>query len=423
MSKENSLEYWLDYIQTVGLKEIDLGLQRIKPIYEQLIKSKIASKVIVVGGTNGKGTTTEFLGQLLVSKHKTVGTFTSPHLFNFNERIKINGKSVSDESIIESFKLIEESRGSTNLTYFDFSTLAALLIFNKSKVDYMVLEIGLGGRLDPVNIVDSDIAILTNVELDHQDWLGEDRESIGKEKADIFKLDKPVIIGQHVVPNSVHEKTLETKNQTFCVGKEFDYQVDDLNKKWTFTFKGERQVSYADIKLNSFSVSSISCALAAFCLLEEEISLDMDAVFNSLDLKGRCELIDNRYLLDVSHNESSARYLSSFIERNFEDRTVINAVFGVMEDKDVNSILEPLATRINKWYVTSADIERSMATEKLGDIINSKYPKDMELVGSVTEACIKAQEETEEGGLVLIFGSFYTVSEAFPALKLLRSVA
>ena len=423
MSKENSLEYWLDYIQAVGPKEIDLGLQRIKPIYEQLIKSKIASKVIVVGGTNGKGTTTEFLGQLLVSKHKNVGTFTSPHLFNFNERIKINGKPVSDESIVESFKLIEESRGSTNLTYFDFSTLAALLIFNKSKVDYMVLEIGLGGRLDPVNIVDSDIAILTNVELDHQDWLGEDRESIGKEKADIFKFRKPVIIGQHEVPNSVHEKILETKNQTFCVGKEFDYQVDDSNKKWTFTFKGERQVSYADIKLNSFSVSSISCALAAFCLLEEEVSLDMDVVFNSLDLKGRCELIDNRYLLDVSHNESSARFLSSFIERNFEDGTVINAVFGVMEDKDVNSILEPLATRINKWYVTSADIERSMATEKLGDIINSKYPKDMELVGSVKEACMKAQEETEEEGLILIFGSFYTVSEAFPALKLLRSVA
>ena len=423
MSKENSLEYWLDYIQAVGPKEIDLGLQRIKPIYEQLIKSKIASKVIVVGGTNGKGTTTEFLGQLLVSKHKNVGTFTSPHLFNFNERIKINGKPVSDESIVESFKLIEESRGSTNLTYFDFSTLAALLIFNKSNVDYMVLEIGLGGRLDPVNIVDSDIAILTNVELDHQDWLGEDRESIGKEKADIFKLHKPVIIGQHEVPNSVHEKILETKNQTFCVGKEFDYQVDDSNKKWTFTFKGERQVSYSDIKLNSFSVSSISCALAAFCLLEEEVSLDMDVVFNSLDLKGRCELIDNRYLLDVSHNESSARFLSSFIERNFEDGTVINAVFGVMEDKDVNSILEPLATRINKWYVTSADIERSMATEKLGDIINSKYPKDMELVGSVMEACMKAQEETEEEGLILIFGSFYTVSEAFPALKLLRSVA
>ncbi len=423
MSKENSLKYWLDYIQTIEPKEIDLGLQRIKHIYDQLIKPKIVSKVIVVGGTNGKGTTAEFLSQLLVSKNKTVGTFTSPHLFNFNERIKVNGKPVSDESIIESFKLIEDSRGSANLTYFDFSTLASLLIFNKLKVDYMVLEIGLGGRLDPVNIIDSDIAILTNVELDHQDWLGEDRESIGKEKADIFKPLKPVIIGQHEVPNSIHEKILETKNQAFFVGKEFDYQVDDLNKKWTFTFKGENQVTYSDIELGSFSVSSLSCALAAFCILEQEISLDMDAIFSSLDLKGRCELIDNRYLLDVSHNESSARYLSSFIERNFEDGTIINAVFGVMEDKDVDSILEPLATKINKWYVASADIERSMASEKLRDIIASKSSNEVELAGSVTEACLKAQEETKEGSLILIFGSFYTVAEAFPALKILRSVA
>jgi len=423
MPKENSLEYWLDYIQTIQPKEINLGLQRIKHIYDQLIRSKITSKVIVVGGTNGKGTTAEFLSQLLVSKNKTVGTFTSPHLFNFNERIKINGKPVSDESIIESFKLIEESRGTINLTYFDFSTLASLLIFNKFKVDYMVLEIGLGGRLDPVNIVDSDIAILTNVELDHQDWLGEDRESIGKEKAGIFKPNKPVIIGQHEIPNSVHKKILETKNQAFVVGKEFDYQVDELNKKWTFTFKGEKQVTYSDIKLSSFSVSSLSCALAAFCLLDQEISLDMDDIFSSLDLKGRCELIDNRYLLDVSHNESSARYLSSFIERNFEDGTIINAVFGVMEDKDVDSILEALATKINKWYVTSTDIKRSMAIEKLGGIITSRGSNNVELLGSVAEACMKAQEETEEGGLVLIFGSFYTVAEAFPALKLLRSVA
>ena len=170
-------------------------------------------------------------------------------------------------------------------------------------------------------------------------------------------------------------------------------------------------------------MSSLSCALAAFCILEQEISLDMDAIFSSLDLKGRCELIDNRYLLDVSHNEASARYLSSFIERNFEDGTIINAVFGVMEDKDVDSILEPLATKINKWYVASADIERSMASEKLRDIIASKSSNEVELAGSVTEACLKAQEETKEGSLILIFGSFYTVAEAFPALKILRSVA
>lgn len=423
MMKENSLEFWLDYIQTFGPKEVELGLERIKPIYEKLVKSKISSKVIVVGGTNGKGTAVEFLSQLLMTKNKTVGTFTSPHLFHFNERIKINGMTVSDELIIESFKLIDESRGSTHLTYFDFSTLASLITFNEFNVDFMVLEIGLGGRLDPVNVVDSDIAILTNVELDHQSWLGEDRESIGKEKAGIFKSQKPVILGQHKVPNSVLENSVKMENQVFRVGEKFNYQIDDLSRRWSYSFDGKKKVSFSNIELNSLSVSSLSCALTAFCLLEEEINVDLDSVFNSLDLKGRCELIDERFLLDVSHNESSAKYLASFIQRNFDDQIVINAVFGVMRDKDINSIIEPLIKRINKWYVTSPDIERSMPAEELGGLISSKSSNQVQTIRSVSRACLKAQEDTEEGGLLLIFGSFYTVAEAYPALKLLRSVA
>ena len=423
MMKENSLAFWLDYIQTLEPKEIELGLERIKPIYEKLIKSKVSSNVIVVGGTNGKGTAVEFLSRLLMTKNKTVGTFTSPHLFHFNERIKINGMPVSDELIIKSFKLIDESRGSTQLTYFDFSTLASLIIFNEFNVDFMVLEIGLGGRLDPVNVVDSDIAILTNVELDHQDWLGVDRESIGKEKADIFKFQKPVILGQHKVPSSVLENCAKMENQVFRVGEEFNYQVDDASRRWSYSFEGEKKVSFSNIELNGFSVSSLSCALTAFCLLEE-VNEDMDSALDALDLKGRCELIDKRFLLDVSHNESSAKYLASFIQRNFDDQIEINAVFGVMADKDVHSIIEPLIKRINKWYVTSPDIERSMPAEELGGLIASKRTnEEVQTIKSVTGACLKAQEDTGEGGLVLIFGSFYTVSEAFPALKLLRSVA
>ena len=171
-------------------------------------------------------------------------------------------------------------------------------------------------------------------------------------------------------------------------------------------------------------MSSLSCALTAFCLLEEEVNVDLDSALDTLDLKGRCELIDKRFLLDVSHNESSAKYLASFIQRNFDDQIEINAVFGVMADKDVNSIIEPLIKRIKKWYVTSPDIDRSMPAEELGRLIASKRTNDeVQTIKSVTGACLKAQEETEEGGLVLIFGSFYTVSEAFPALKLLRSVA
>ena len=421
--KENSLDSWLEYIQSLGPKEIELGLERIKPVYEKIIKPFLAAKTVVVGGTNGKGTTVEFLSQLLISKNRNVGTFTSPHLFNFNERIKVNGQAVPERYIINSFKLIEENRGSVQLTYFDFSTLAALLIFNEFKVDVMVLEIGLGGRLDPVNIVDSDIAILTNVELDHQDWLGNTREIIGKEKAAIFRSQKPVILGQHSIPESVLEKAIELQNQVYRVGGRFDYQVDGLQKKWSYSFSGQKAITFSQIHLNNLSVSSLSSALTAFCILEEDVKIDIEAVLKKTDLKGRCELIENRFLLDVSHNESSARYLSAFLERNFESDREISAVFGVMSDKDINSIIKPLLGRVKNWYATSPDIERSMDSNELSKLISLKSPSQVNQVKNVKEACLKAHEETGEGGLILIFGSFYTVAEAFPAIKLLRSVA
>ena len=421
--KLDSLNSWLERIQSLGPKEIELGLERISPIYEKLIRPFIKSKTIVVGGTNGKGTTVEFLSQLLISKKRSVGTFTSPHLFNFNERIKVNGQAVPERYIINSFKLIEENRGSVQLTYFDFSTLAALLIFNEFKVDVMVLEIGLGGRLDPVNIVDSDIAILTNVELDHQDWLGNTREIIGKEKAAIFRSQKPVILGQHSIPESVFEKAIELQNQVYRVGGRFDYQVDGLQKKWSYSFSGQKAITFSQIHLNNLSVSSLSSALTAFCILEEDVKIDIEAVLKKTDLKGRCELIENRFLLDVSHNESSARYLSAFLERNFESDREISAVFGVMSDKDIDAIIEPLLGRIKKWYVTSPNIERSKGPQDLSKLISLKSPSQVNQVKNVKEACLKAHEETGEGGLILIFGSFYTVAEAFPAIKLLRSVA
>ena len=421
--KLDSLNSWLERIQSLGPKEIELGLERISPIYEKLIRPFIKSKTIVVGGTNGKGTTVEFLSQLLISKKRSVGTFTSPHLFNFNERIKVNGQAVPERYIINSFKLIEENRGSVQLTYFDFSTLAALLIFNEFKVDVMVLEIGLGGRLDPVNIVDSDIAILTNVELDHQDWLGNTREIIGKEKAAIFRSQKPVILGQHSIPESVFEKAIELQNQVYRVGGRFDYQVDGLQKKWSYSFSGQKAITFSQIHLNNLSVSSLSSALTAFCILEEDVKIDIEAVLKKTDLKGRCELIENRFLLDVSHNESSARYLSAFLERNFETDREISAVFGVMSDKDINSIIKPLLGRVKNWYATSPDIERSMDSNELSKLISLKSPSQVNQVKNVKEACLKAHEETGEGGLILIFGSFYTVAEAFPAIKLLRSVA
>jgi len=252
-----SLDQWLEYIDLVRSTEIDLNLDRIRFIYKKIVKFSSATKVIVVGGTNGKGSTVEFLTQLLIFSKRKVGTFTSPHLFKFNERIKINGIPISDKMIIDAFELIEKSRGDTRLTFFDFSTLAALTIFSNLNLDVVILEIGLGGRLDPVNIVDSDISVLTNVELDHQEWLGKNREAIGKEKAAIFRDQKTVILGQHDIPKSVIEETLRLKNKVFRIGRDFEYTVNDSLEEWSFSWKNGNQINLDKLQLGSLSVSSL----------------------------------------------------------------------------------------------------------------------------------------------------------------------
>ena len=421
--KHKPLHYWLEYIQTLGPKEVELSLDRIKPIYKKIVEPKLCCKIIVVGGTNGKGSAVEFLSQLLILKNRKIGTFTSPHLFNFNERIRVNGKPVSDKLITESFELIEKNRGSTQLTYFDFSTLAALVIFNDLNLDYIVLEIGLGGRLDPVNVVDSDLSILTNVELDHQNWLGNDLEAIGKEKAAIFRFQKPVILGQHSIPKSVIKMTNKLQNHVFKVGKDFDYKVDDLSKKWSYKLVKDKAINLPSIELNNLSVSSLSCALTAFFILEDKLDLDVNFVLSKTNLKGRCELIKNRFLVDVSHNEASAEFLSSFVERNFKKDRELIAVLGVMSDKVLLSIVKPFLNKVSKWYVTTPDIPRSMNSKDIRKVLEKYSKAEIKEIGNVRKACLIAHEETHKDSLILIFGSFYTVAEAFSSIKLLKLVA
>ena len=424
---DRSLDQWLDYISSIRPKEANLGLDKISHIYKKIINFPLASKIVVVGGTNGKGSTVEFLTQLLMLNNKSVGTFTSPHIFKFNERIRVNGKPVADNEIIDAFQLIEVNRGSSKLTYFDFSTLAALRIFNRLNLDVIILEIGLGGRLDPVNIVDSDIGVLTNVELDHQEWLGKDKEAIGKEKAAIFRSNKTVILGQHEMPKTVLNKTLRLQNKVLKVGRDFEYSVNDSLKEWAYTFNSDQQISLKKLKLGSLSVSSLSCALTAYIALGNKLDLNINAVLDRTHLRGTCELIDGRFLLDVSHNASSAEYLNAFIQRNFSKEIKITAVLGVMEDKDVNSIIKPFAEKVDKWFLTSPNLQRSMRTDELkahlkllGDL-NSEVR--ISEIDNVKQACLQAHQETSKVGLILVFGSFYTVSEAFLAINPLSSVA
>ena len=422
-----SLDQWLEYIDSVRPTEVDLNLDRIRFIYKKIVKFSSATKVIVVGGTNGKGSTVEFLAQLLIFNKRKVGTFTSPHLFKFNERIKVDGKPISDKMIIDAFEVIEKRRGDTRLTYFDFSTLAALTVFSNLNLDVVILEIGLGGRLDPVNIVDPDISILTNVELDHQEWLGKNREAIGKEKAAIFRDQKTVILGQYDIPKSVIDETLRLKNKVLRIGRDFEYTVNDSLKEWSFSWKKGNQINLDKLQLGSLSVSSLSCGLSAFLALGNKLDVDINEVLERTYLKGRCEIIDNRFLIDVSHNVSSAEYLAAFVKRNFSSDIEITAVLGVMKDKDINSIIKPFKKRVSKWILTSADQQRAMRAEELRTHLEQQLDLNNEAkifeVEKVNEACILAHQETSIGSLILIFGSFYTVAEAFLAINLLKSVA
>ena len=417
---KRSLEHWLSYIEKLNPEEIELGLDRIRPVYEKLINSPLAEKIILVGGTNGKGSTVEYLSELLRDKNKRVGTYTSPHLFSFNERIRINGKECSDSSILNSFMTVERARESIQLTYFEFSTLAAIQIFSESELDVVILEVGLGGRLDAVNVVEPDISILTNVELDHQDWLGNNREVIGKEKADIFREGKPAVLAQKNLPKSVFQEAIRKEAVLYTLNTDFGYEIDEIADNWSYFFsKDDKNLTISKINLTNLSVESASAALTTFILLGEEFNEDLKKVIEKTNLKGRCELIKNKFLLDVSHNPAAVQNLKHFIRRNFKTRNRIVAVFGVMSDKDVLGMVEPIKKIVSRWYVTSPEIGRAMKTSKLTSLLRESTDSEIIEVDRVKDAVHRAFKDSSEETLILVLGSFYTVSEAVPVIEVI----
>ena len=412
-----SLDDWLKYIETLRPNEDEFSLERIRPIYEELIGKPVAKKIVIVGGTNGKGTTVEFLQELCKSQSISVGSYTSPHLFNFNERIRLNGNSVSDNQIISAFKQIEEKRGSTHLTYFDFATMAAFIIFSKANLDMAVLEIGIGGRFDPVNLVEPDVSILTSVDLDHQNWLGRTTEDIGREKAAIFRTNKPAILGQNNLPKSVYEEA--NKLGALIVQLDSHFRIE-LNSKeeWTYILDDEFKID--GLKIGNLSLQAAASALTAFFTLGGINESCLKDVINSTKLKGRCDLVNNRFLLDVSHNPASAIQLSKYLERNYEESKKIYAIFGVMKDKDVVDIILSIKNYVSKWYATSPNIERSLSATDLSTILSESVEEEVVATTSIRNAVDTALIESEDE-LILIFGSFYTISEAFEIIKELES--
>ena len=404
------LSDWLTYINSNRPNEGDFSLERLQDIFSQIVQSPVASKTILVGGTNGKGSTIEFLKNFLLSAGYKIGSYTSPHLLEFNERIKINDKSVEDKKIIRSFERIDKLKKKTRLTYFDYATLAAFDIFSEEELDFAILEIGIGGKYDPVNLINSDLSIITNIELDHEKWLGSSLEDIGDQKAAILKKGKLAILGSEEMPNSVMTKATEICSSHFQLNKDFFVHEDKTH--WSYSFS-EKDCNLDLLSNGSLNSDAAASALTAYNLLSNR-EVGFQSIIENTQLKGRCDIVNN-FILDVSHNPASVKNLISFIKKNFKERK-FKAIFASMSEKDSSSIIKEIAHLISEWNICFIDDKR-FDIPSLINLTKSKVTADVNIADTVYSA---VERGYYEGTPYIVFGSFITVSEAYRALDKIK---
>lgn len=410
------LDGWLDRIQRTHPRDIELGLDRVRLVWTALGAPPLARQVILVGGTNGKGSTVAFIDAIARTHGWRVGRYTSPHVHRFNERIVIDDVPVDDAVLCTVFERIEQARGDVALTFFEFTTLAAFLVFAAAGLDLVVLEVGLGGRLDATNLIDADVAVVTTVDLDHQDWLGHDRETIGREKAGIFRAGRVAVSGERSPPASVLAAAQALPARLCRRGVEFDVSRTEggWDGRWPgLQFEGlPRPDMPADVQ-----VDNAATAIAALTSLPAPLSLDRDRVIDAIRnarAPARLELrrIDGHPVwFDVGHNPQAAASLARWLaETPIPGKTL--AVFSLLADKDLAGVLDPLATLVDQWFVCGLDQEtpRGRTGEDLGAAMRSLKP-DMRLEvfdrpeGAFAAAC----RNQRDGDRLIVFGSFHLV--------------
>jgi dihydrofolate synthase/folylpolyglutamate synthase len=424
-----NLSDWLDYQQRVHPRSIELGLARVREVWQRLGAVAPAPVVITVGGTNGKGSTVAFLEAMLAAMGKRVGCYTSPHLQRYNERVRWCGREAGDAELIDAFERIEAarlmpSRGAIALTYFEFGTLAALWIFAQNKLDVAVLEVGLGGRLDAVNIVDADAAIVTTVDLDHQDWLGNDRDSIGYEKAGIFRAARPAILGMREPPAGLLAEAARIGADIRRVGIDYDFSPQASAWQWR---SGEAIIDLPQPALAApCQTANAAAAIAALHSLRERIGWDPSALaagVRDAHLAARLQRFAQtgaaEVIVDVAHNPQAAVVLSSWLEQNpIAGRTF--GVFGALADKDVGGIVAPLSLRIDRWYLAGLDAltPRGLSVAELRRRVAAIGAPSAAIVthAGPRDALAAAQQQAVEGDRIVAFGSFYLAALALDAL-------
>ncbi len=414
---KKSLSEWLRWQEGLHPRQVDLGLERIRPVAGRLQLLEPRARVVTVAGTNGKGSAVAILESIARAAEISIGCYTSPHLLRYNERIRINGHEAEDGAICEAFEQIDQARGDISLTYFEFGTLAALYLFSRQPLDLWVLEVGLGGRLDAVNLVDADVVLLTTVDMDHQEWLGENREVIGREKAGVFREGRPAVIGEVSPPDSVLEYAALSRTPLFRYQVDFSY--GKCNDSWSWN--GSSSVHYTQLPIPNLagSVQLQNCAavLEVFSQLGWLARIGRAALVEGLRrirLKGRFQVIDERpeVIVDVSHNPQAARMLVENLDMAVKTGRTI-AVAGMLCDKKIRSVVEILAPSVDHWIAVGLDVSRGCSMEQMMAELNGVG--EVECYDDPVSGLQRARSIASAVDRILVFGSFYTVAAVMAA--------
>ena len=414
-----ALSAWLDRIESLHAKPIDLGLDRVHAVARELAL-RLDFPTFIVAGTNGKGSTCAMLDAILRAAGYRVGLYTSPHLLRFNERARIDGVDADDAALVAQFEAVEAARGATTLTYFEFTTLAILRLFSQSRLDAVVLEVGLGGRLDAVNIVDADVAIVTSVAIDHVDYLGTTRERIGLEKAHIYRAGRPAICSDPEPPQSLLDHAQATGADLWRFGRDFNYQGD--RQQWSYAGRRLRRASLPYPALRGANqLLNASAALAALEAIAPRLPVSQQAVRQGLltvQLPARFQVLPGRpaIVLDVAHNPHAAAVLAQNLDMmGFFPQT--HAVFGMLRDKDIDGVIEKVRDKIDYWHVASTPGARGTSSTDVANRVRAAAPH-----GSVMEyadfaaALIAVRQSAQPDDRILAFGSFLAVAEVLRAI-------
>ena len=418
MSTLTTLDAWLTRLEQLHPSAIDLGLERVRRVKDALGLAP-TFPLISVGGTNGKGSTCAYLEAILSAAGYRTGLYTSPHLLRYNERVRVAGLEASDAELIAAFERVDAARCEVSLTYFEFGTLGAMLQFVAAKVDAAILEVGLGGRLDAVNVFEPDAAIVTGVDLDHMDYLGDSREQIGFEKAGIFRAKRPAICADPQPPASLLEQAGRIGAKLYRIDEAFHFSQEDgswsyRGQYWKFT--GLPLPAMA----GAHQLRNAAAALAALENLQDRLPVTEAAIRQGLldaRLPGRFQRIgvNPQTVLDVAHNPQAARALASSLQQNpVAGRTL--AVVGMLADKDAGQVIDALAAGVDSWWICRPDSPRALAADLLAETVRQHAQGVPVMVRSAPlDAYRAAQSEARDGDRILVFGSFYTVAAVLAA--------